>query len=664
MKRCFLSALDSATVALSDKIDETEKKVTSVLRHELKAADEVLRGEVDKLHQKIDNINTGASSAVVMERLEEMGKKMEEVKSGAPSAAVMERLNEMSKKIDARDWITVRALAGGCLKFFSFCCLVVETHVVSDASGVDVRCGVQDAWNNPANINLRQIIAWALRTSLDTRNELGLTPLINFMFFPGRDHTEDNHLTVINKALIRMLLLHQDKFIPSLQRGIQSQTEKTITPVFKCVPIEPVDANRISGTFPIQPFKQANGNCWVFRTKDLVRMMREELSYIKLDQVMLPDSANLQVESLVDVDGSMKIEKGGGIDNLKKARAVKIRQLVGLSIPALHDFAVERIRSEDPDELLAYLAVRRYWNMPASSEYLEQVCGQSCLVFSLSLSFSLFLSLSVSLCLSLSISVSLCLSLSISFYLFLSLSVSLCLSRSRFLYLHLLLFVFGWAQDEIKMGINMVRRDVLGLADTIPEEGSYHLSVDWQIIETGDAPESFVDMMGEVLGLASGDAFVQKFKEYCQNQNGEDEDAADPELTENEAEHHEDDDGACEEEAKAEASSGKKKGQKRAASSKKKKAASKKARQAKGGKAPRSAVVGASAAAAAAVFSEPEEEEEDGEEEKDLDAAVEQVQAEVEAFDQQAEPAAAASSDAPSRNLRRRHDDDAVEMDD
>lgn len=325
-KRFFLTALDSATQSLSEKIEQTEEKVTSVLRQELRAADQVLRGDLDKLHQKIDATH----------------QKLESVQAGAPSAEVMERLEAMSKKIDARDWIS-------------------------------------EAWQNPANINLRQIVSWIMRTSLDTRNELGLTPLVTFLFFPGREPTEENHLTALDKALIRMLLLHQDKFTPALQRGIQTQTEKTITPVFKCVQIEPSDASRVAGLFPVEPFKQANGNCFVFRTKDLVRMMREERSYMERDEIVLPASADLQVDSRVDLNGKMQIQEGGGIENLKKARAVKIRTLVGLDIPSLHAFAKERLRTEDGVEMLKYLAVRRLWNMPASKEYLAQV-GSKCLL--------------------------------------------------------------------------------------------------------------------------------------------------------------------------------------------------------------------------------------------------------------------------------------------
>lgn len=62
-------------------------------------------------------------------------------------------------------------------------------------------------------------MVWILYTSLDTRNELGMTPLVNFMFFPDREPTPENHLTVIDKALIKAMLLHQDKFTPALQVG-------------------------------------------------------------------------------------------------------------------------------------------------------------------------------------------------------------------------------------------------------------------------------------------------------------------------------------------------------------------------------------------------------------------------------------------------------------
>jgi len=107
-------------------------------------------------------------------------------------------------------------------------------------------------------------------------------------------------------------------------------------------------------------------------------MMREEKSYIERDQVLLPASADLQVMSRVDRDGTLKILEGGGIDNLKKARAVKIRKLVGLDIPSLHAFAADRLRTDDKKAMLNYLAKRRYWNMPASREYLAQVRVLSC----------------------------------------------------------------------------------------------------------------------------------------------------------------------------------------------------------------------------------------------------------------------------------------------
>lgn len=395
------------------------------------------------------------------------------------------------------------------------------------------------------------------------------------------------------------------------QRGLQSQTEKNITPVFKCVQIEAADASRIAGTFPVEPFKQANGNCYIFRTKDLIRMMREEKAYIERDQVLLPESANLQVLSSVDVSGAFQIKLGEGIDNLKKARAVKIRKLVGLDIPELHAFAAERLRTDDKVKMLDYLAKRRYWNMPASTEYLTQVC------------------------------------------------CGCCCARSS----------CGW-QPEVIMGINLVRREVFGLEDEIKEvDGHYHLSPDWQEIRHEES-ESFADMMAEVLGLASGEEFVARFLAFGEASAA---DEVDPEETEDE-ERPADDDGACEEEEKA-APKKKGKKRRASAPSKKKTPAKKAAvsvpapHPVTGGKSPRNPMFIAAAAAAAAASAREEEEEElegaaeeeeeEVEDDEDLEAAVARTKDKIDKIDK----TSAAAASTPARNLRSRRDPDAVDMD-
>lgn len=322
LRHGMAAALDQTVATLSKQIEESKKEVTTVLREELESA------------QKL-----------VDQRFAEVNKKLDDAKAGTPSAEVMKRLEEMSQKIDSRDWIT-------------------------------------DAWNNPSNIHLRQIIAWILRTSVDPVNSFGMTPLINFAFFSGRPHTEENHLTVLNKPLIRMLLLHQDKFTPALQRGIQTQTEKTITPVFKCVQDTAEATRMVVGTFPVKPYAQAHGNCYVFRTRDLIRMLKEEKSYMERDQIVLPTNVNLEVISVIHPDGSLTLNKGAGIGDVKKARAIKLREMTGISVDALYKFASTMLKTVDPHKMLAYLAVRRYWDLPASKEYMEQASLFLVLVFS------------------------------------------------------------------------------------------------------------------------------------------------------------------------------------------------------------------------------------------------------------------------------------------
>lgn len=91
------------------------------------------------------------------------------------------------------------------------------------------------AWKNPANVHLRQIVAWILYMGLDTANTQGMTPLIAFSFLPNLGKKEENHVTIMPKALFRMLLMHGQNFNIPVNTGIQAKVEKIIIPVFSCL---------------------------------------------------------------------------------------------------------------------------------------------------------------------------------------------------------------------------------------------------------------------------------------------------------------------------------------------------------------------------------------------------------------------------------------------
>jgi hypothetical protein len=238
---------------------------------------------------------------------------------------------------------------------------------------IDAQDPITQAWRTPANIYLRQIMAWILFMGIDTTTTHGMTPLINFSFYPGRPHTEENHLTVLSKALIRMLFIHKNKFTPAVINGIQTKIEAIITPIFNCITtLTQKETRKLAAMFPSKLY--VTGGVYIFRTQDLIRLMQEELKYQKLDQSVLDTRQSFHLKSRVSNNGTLDITKGVDAAT-KKTIMGKFRELVGIGPSELYSFARSILKKEqDTDKIYNFVAVRRYWGMPASKEHLQQEC--------------------------------------------------------------------------------------------------------------------------------------------------------------------------------------------------------------------------------------------------------------------------------------------------
>jgi len=249
----------------------------------------------------------------------------------------------------------------------------VDSQLQEMKKSIDAQDPVTQAWRSPANIHLRQIISWILHLGLDTACTQGMSPLVGFAFYPGREETEDNHLTVMPKALVRMLVMHRTKFEPPVINGIQSRIEAIITPIFKCLTtLTTKQIRELGAMFPVKPYN--SGGVYVFKTKHLIRMMQEEIKYIKQDQSVLKPGGDFSVESTVASDGSLDITKGINAKQ-KKSLLGKFRELVGIGAAELFEFAVSlhKKKSCNTKFLFDFLARRRYWGIPATKEHLSTI---------------------------------------------------------------------------------------------------------------------------------------------------------------------------------------------------------------------------------------------------------------------------------------------------
>jgi len=231
---------------------------------------------------------------------------------------------------------------------------------------------ITQAWTDANNVHLRQVIAWILFFGLDTACEFGMTPLFHFAYLADRPQTEENHVTVISKALLRMLVMHRSKFSPAVINGLQTKVEHLITPVFKCLTnLSQQQMREFAAVFPCKLYM--TGSIYVLRTTHLVRLMKEELKQFQQGHGVLDTTADFRVESTVDADGRFDIQEG---INMKEKKSIlsKFRDMIGVGPEQLRTFSEELLfKNEEPDieALESFVATRRVWGLPASYEYME-----------------------------------------------------------------------------------------------------------------------------------------------------------------------------------------------------------------------------------------------------------------------------------------------------
>lgn len=238
---------------------------------------------------------------------------------------------------------------------------------------IDTQDNVYRAWENPDNIHLRQVVSWILYMGLDTTCKMGMCPLIRFSFMPGRPETEDNHITILPKALLRMLVIHANKFRTKVATGLQTRIENRIMAVFECLGgFSLAQIRKFGSSFPVTLYN--TGGVYVFKTKKLVRMLQEELKKTREDQGELNTSENFKIVSTVGDNGEFDIDSG--LPPNRKKNLNRFRKFLGMGIPELYKFSLEFVTSrsrKDPKlkNIIAFLGDRRYWGMPASREYLS-----------------------------------------------------------------------------------------------------------------------------------------------------------------------------------------------------------------------------------------------------------------------------------------------------
>jgi len=233
-----LARFESAMAQLASQtvigIKNSEERVISTLRSELGSAQQVLNSGLDTLRH--------ASDA----RFDQVDQELQNLKHSHIPEEFKEQLKSVKDQLD-------------------------ELKKNSDR--------VSQAWARPENVHLRQIVAFICKIGLDTTCSQGMTPLIHFEYLPDRSPSDDTHITILSKALIRLILLHSDKFTTPVAPGIQLAVDKIITPIVNCLPtgVSAKTMREFGAAFPCEIYT-TNG-VYVFRTLDLIRMMKEELVY-------------------------------------------------------------------------------------------------------------------------------------------------------------------------------------------------------------------------------------------------------------------------------------------------------------------------------------------------------------------------------------------------
>lgn len=300
----------------------------------------------------------------------------------AHTARLSHKLDQASNRFDQRLTVTEQTLQQQLQDNKA----QLENKMQEVTALLEAHDPVSTAWSDKNNLNLRQLIAYIMATSVDTRNKLGLMPIMTFAYWPGRELTEDNLLVVINKQLLRLLLLHHEQFISKPAQSIQGTTERNIMNTFNCVSLEGEDLDRVIGLFGVEPVKSTyKTSVFVMRATKLVRLMQEELKFMaKEERVMKKDvkkEGALIVKTKISRTGTLTVKPGGALPfekHVKAARGVLSKRTAvkfrSFEVKDLFDFASKQLGTRNGRVLLDYLATCRFCGVPASKEYLEQVC--------------------------------------------------------------------------------------------------------------------------------------------------------------------------------------------------------------------------------------------------------------------------------------------------
>jgi len=264
--------------------------------------------------------------------------------------------------------------------------LRTEFKFAQDAVGAelsDLRRRLDE--NNPerqilrdtSNVFVRHFLGMVL-LGPDTKCEMGMAPIFDFVLHPGQPLNEENIMVVVPKAMFRVMVAHQKAFTPDVPSGMQSRLEKLFVPIFKCRTGINNHQQKIYGCmFP--PDLYASNGVYFFPLKHLIKLLQVEMNfYVKDQQGVLPQGYfirqapdqpfnKLYMESHVLSSGKLKITDGIPPSS-RSSVTRRFRKFTPVTLEALSKL-VKNVINKDEDPL-SILKRRNYWGQEASKEKL------------------------------------------------------------------------------------------------------------------------------------------------------------------------------------------------------------------------------------------------------------------------------------------------------
>lgn len=240
-------------------------------------------------------------------------------------------------------------------------------------------------WDTEPMQPLRQLTGLIGRMGLDTRNELGMCPLIAFAFKPKGGQSPEDHLTILYRPLCKLLQFQQEQFVDEiLASQLAARLDRALNTLGEpLTQISPEQLKEYECLFPIRPVKQ-HQNIMVFKTLHFARMVAQEHRTHQMQgRGIFRFGADLGLVSTTErrmkgqfVIAAPRVSRGSGPirftqDDIEYRGKALPFQPERADNPAELSAWLRRRLGEDPARARIELLRRlRYFNRPAAAEYI------------------------------------------------------------------------------------------------------------------------------------------------------------------------------------------------------------------------------------------------------------------------------------------------------